>query len=137
MMQMTMVQASPSHSTFVTGTSHQPLAATATAKPVTHAIAKITIPCASRKLRSLGTSARTRSSAPASQVHARVRTRAALGRLGESRVGVEGGVIALLLRRSQDRVRQSNSRFAYKSEAVRRRRRFLSTFPPRHAGTVS
>src|SRR5262252_7586943 len=64
-MQITPVQTAPSQRTWVIGTFHQPLPATATAKPVTHAIAATTRPCASRKLRSLGTSASTRASAPA------------------------------------------------------------------------
>src|SRR5947199_4740734 len=66
-MQITPVHTTPSQRRCVTGTFHQPPAATETAKPVTHAIAAITSPCASRKLRSLGTSASTRSSAPANQ----------------------------------------------------------------------
>ncbi len=57
------------------GTFHQPLPATVTAKPVTTAIATITSPCASRKLRSLGTSSRTRWSAPANQAHPSLRRR--------------------------------------------------------------
>ena len=66
-MQMTTVQTTPSHRMCVIGTFHQPLPATATAKPVTQAMATMTRPCASRKLRSLGTSASTRASAPANQ----------------------------------------------------------------------
>ena len=64
-MQMTAVQTAPSQRTCVIGTFHQPLPATATANPVTQAIAKMTSPCASRKLRSVGTNASTCSSAPA------------------------------------------------------------------------
>ena len=55
------------------GTLHHPLAATATAKPVTPAIATITSPWAWRKLRSLGTSANTRASAPANQAQPSLR----------------------------------------------------------------
>src|SRR6476646_3558451 len=64
-MQMTAVQTAPSHRMCVIGMFHQPLPATDTAKPETHAMAKMTRPWASKKLRSLGTRARTRRSAPA------------------------------------------------------------------------
>ena len=59
----------------VIGTFHQPLPATATANPVTQAIATMTSPCASRKLRSLGPSARTRASAPANHAQLSLRCR--------------------------------------------------------------
>src|SRR4051812_24863622 len=72
-MQITPVHTTPSQRRCVTGTFHQPLPATATAKPVTQAIAAMTSPCASRKLRSLGTSASTRSSAPANQAQENLR----------------------------------------------------------------
>jgi hypothetical protein len=67
----------------VIGMFHHPLAATVTAKPVTQAMAAMTRPCASRKLRSLGTRDNTRASAPAS--HAQESRRAFLAAEGAFR----------------------------------------------------